>query len=95
MSATDRLYLTSQVPTLIVWGDRDPLIPVSHAVAAHEAMPGSRLVIFENVGHFPHCEEPERFVQVLVDFVASTPPAHLSETHFRTLLQSMSPSHAA
>jgi len=95
VSATDRLYLTSQVPTLIMWGDRDPFIPVSHAVAAHEAMPGSQLVIFKDVGHFPHCEDPERFVQVLADFVTSTEPAHLSDVHWRDLLRSASASHAA
>ncbi len=95
VSATDRLYLTSQVPTLIIWGDQDPLIPVSHALAAHEAMPGSRLAVFDNVGHFPHCEEPERFVQAVVDFVSSTEPAYLSNVHLRELLQSTPPSRAA
>ena len=41
VTATDRLYLASQVPTLVVWGADDPLISVSHAIAAHEAMPGA------------------------------------------------------
>jgi pimeloyl-ACP methyl ester carboxylesterase len=95
VSAADRLYLTSQVPTLIVWGDRDPLIPVSHATAAHEAMPGSRLVIFDDVGHYPHCENPDRFVEVLIDFITSTEPAHLSEAHWRELSRSALPAHAA
>jgi pimeloyl-ACP methyl ester carboxylesterase len=95
VSATDRLYLASQVPTLIVWGAEDPLIPVSHAVAAHEAMPGSRLVIFEHVGHFPHCEDPDRFVRVLVDFITSTDPAQVSEAAWRALLRSPLPVHAA
>jgi pimeloyl-ACP methyl ester carboxylesterase len=93
VTATDRLYLTSQVPTLLVWGAQDPFIPVGHAVAAHQAMPGSRLEIFEAVGHFPHCEAPERFVEVLVDFIVSSEPARLSDTHWRQLLRS--PSHAA
>jgi pimeloyl-ACP methyl ester carboxylesterase len=79
VNAGDRLYLASAMPTLIVWGDRDPFIPVRHALAAHEAIPGSRLEIFEHVGHFPHCEAPERFVEVLVDFITSTAPARLSE----------------
>ena len=92
VTATDRLYLTSQVPTLLVWGAQDPFIPVSHAVAAHEAMPGSRLEVFDAVGHYPHCEAPERFVEVLVDFIATTEPARLSEAHWRELLRS--PSHA-
>jgi len=75
VSATDRLYLAAAMPTLIVWGDADPIIPVSHAITAHEAMPGSRLEIFEGTGHFPHAEEPERFTRVLLDFLATTEPA--------------------
>jgi pimeloyl-ACP methyl ester carboxylesterase len=75
VSATDRLYLTSVMPTLIVWGDADRIIPVAHAHAAHEAMPGSRLEIFEGAGHFPHCEAPERFVEVMRAFVQETRPA--------------------
>ena len=94
VSATDRLYLTSHVPTLIVWGSADPIIPVSHATAAHKAMPGSRLVIFDDVGHYPHCEDPDRFVEVLVDFMTSTEAARLSEVRWRDLLQATPPSPA-
>ena len=78
VSALGRLHRAAQIPTLIVWGASDPLIPVSHAIAAHEAIAGSRLEIFDGVGHYPHCEAPERFVEVLVDFIATTTPAHLS-----------------
>ena len=78
VSALERLHRASLLPTLIVWGAEDPFIPVSHAIAAHEALPGSRLEIFDGVGHYPHCEAPERFVAVLVDFIASTKPARLS-----------------
>jgi pimeloyl-ACP methyl ester carboxylesterase len=77
VSALSRLYRVAHLPTLIVWGAQDPFIPVSHAVAAHRAIPGSRLEIFDGVGHYPHCEAPERFVAVLVDFIASTKPARL------------------
>ena len=77
VSALGRLHRTAGLPTLIVWGAQDPFIPVAHAVAAHEAIPGSRLQIFDGVGHYPHCEAPERFVEVLVDFIASTKPARL------------------
>ncbi len=80
VSATDRLYLASALPTLIMWGDRDHIIPVHQGFATHEAIPGSRLEIFEGVGHFPHCERPERFVDVLVDFMQSTAPAELAES---------------
>lgn len=86
VSAVDRLYLTARVPTLIVWGARDSLIPVSHAAAAHETIARSRLEIFEEAGHFPHCEAPERFIDTLVDFIGSTEPAELSERHWRELL---------
>jgi len=77
VSALGRLHRAARLPTLIVWGARDPFIPVSHARAAHDAIPGSRLEIFEGAGHYPHCEAPERFVDVVVDFVASTEPARL------------------
>jgi pimeloyl-ACP methyl ester carboxylesterase len=74
VSAADRMYLAADVPTLIVWGDRDPIIPMDHGIAAHEMIVGSRFEVFEGAGHFPHCEQPQRFVEVLVDFVDSTTP---------------------
>jgi pimeloyl-ACP methyl ester carboxylesterase len=78
VSAENRLHLAADMPTLIVWGDSDPIIPVSHAYAAHEGITGSRLEIVEGVGHYPHCEAPERFVEVLTDFIESTIPAQIS-----------------
>ena len=78
VSALRRLSRAAQLPTLIVWGEQDPFIPVSHGLAAHNVIPGSRLEIFDGVGHYPHCEAPERFVQVLVDFITSTTAAHLT-----------------
>lgn len=92
VSATDRLYLAREVPTLIVWGERDSVIPVAHAVAAHEAIPGSRLEIFEGVGHYPHCEDPERFTRALLDFVHSSSPATVSERDWREVLSRPPPS---
>jgi pimeloyl-ACP methyl ester carboxylesterase len=86
VSAHDRLYLASKLPTLIVWGGRDRIIPVDHATAAHEAIPGSRLVIFEKSGHFPHTEEPEHFVEVLEDFIDGTEGLELDEREWRAIL---------
>ena len=80
VSAADRLYLTSLLPALIVWGRRDPLIPAVHGEAAHRAMPGSRLEIFERAGHFPHLDEPVRFAAVLRDFLQETEPAEFEFT---------------
>jgi pimeloyl-ACP methyl ester carboxylesterase len=88
VSARDRLYLTAAMPTLIMWGDADGIIPVQHGYDAHEAMPGSRLEIFEGVGHFVHAEEPTRFVQVLREFIASTEPNHAEPGTYRDLLAS-------
>ena len=75
VAATDRLYLAQMIPALIVWGRRDPLIPVAHADVAHQAMPGSHLEIFDDAGHFPQLEDPVRFARVLIDFIESTEPA--------------------
>lgn len=86
VSARDRLYLAAAMPTLIVWGDHDPIIPHHHGVEAHEAMPGSRLVIFEGVGHFPHVEVPERFVTALLEFLDTTEPAHIDHEARKRLL---------
>jgi pimeloyl-ACP methyl ester carboxylesterase len=86
VSANDRLYLSSRVPTLIMWGRRDPIIPVDHAFAAHDAIAGSRLEIFDDSGHFPHTEEPHRFVDVLSEFVDTTEPLHLDEREWRAML---------
>ena len=87
VSATDRLYLAARMPTLIIWGERDPMIPSAHGRAAHEAIPGSRLEIFPDAGHFPHRDDPHRFVQVLLDFLGSTEPSHLDQTEWRNLLR--------
>jgi len=86
VSATDRLYLAAEMPTLIVWGDADPIIPVSHAYAAHDAIAGSRLAILEGVGHFPQTEEPERLTRLLLDFLR-TEPSTADPGDFRDLLR--------
>jgi len=77
VSAANRLHLAGEMPTLIVWGDADPIIPVEHAHAAHEGIDGSRLEIFPDVGHYPHCEDPEHFIAVLLEFIESTVPAQV------------------
>jgi pimeloyl-ACP methyl ester carboxylesterase len=78
VSAVNRLQFAANVPTMIVWGARDGIIPVDHARRAHAAIPGSRLELFEQVGHFPHCEAPERFARAIADFVDTTEPARVS-----------------
>jgi pimeloyl-ACP methyl ester carboxylesterase len=80
VSAADRLYLSSMLPSLIVWGRRDPLIPAAHGEAAHRLMPGSRLEIFEEAGHFPHLDDPIEFAAVLREFLEDTEPAEFDFT---------------
>ncbi|WP_433558683.1 alpha/beta fold hydrolase [Pseudonocardia xinjiangensis] len=83
----DRCYLTRGMPTLLVWGSRDAVVPVAHARRAHEAMPGSRLEVFEGAGHFPFHSDPARFVALLEDFFATTEPAPWSAEQWRELLR--------
>lgn len=77
VSAVEKLYLAADVPTLLVWGSRDPIIPLAHGQAAHARMPGSRLEVLAGAGHYPHRHDPAWFARVLLDFVASTKPAKL------------------
>lgn len=87
VSAVSRLYLAAHMPTLIVWGDRDRIIPLSHAHEAHAVMPNSRLAVLEGVGHYPHAEEPEQFVEILVDFLGATEPSKFTREEIRNLLR--------
>jgi len=83
VSATNRLHLAAVLPTLIVWGGRDSIIPAKHGRAAHEAMPGSRFEVFEKAGHMPHHEDPARFARLLEAFCDETEPARLTADHWR------------
>ena len=78
IDASSRLYLARRFPFLLVWGERDSIIPVEHGRAAHEQLAGSRLEIFESSGHFPQLDEPERFLELLIDFIDSTEPVALA-----------------
>jgi pimeloyl-ACP methyl ester carboxylesterase len=86
VSANDRLYLAAGVPSLLVWGERDPIIPAHHGRAAHFAMPGSRLELFPTSGHFPHRDDPRRWVELLSDFIEETEPADLGTEELRELV---------
>ncbi len=82
VSALNKLHLTAGMPTVLIWGDQDRIIPVSHAYAAHDALAGSRLEVLEGVGHYPHVEAPTAVADILQDFIASTTPQRkLSARH--------------
>jgi pimeloyl-ACP methyl ester carboxylesterase len=83
----DRCYLIHGVPTLLVWGTRDGVLPFAHARIAHEALPSSRLEAIEGAGHFPHRTHVDRFAAVLLDFLATTRPASHDPEEWRALLR--------
>jgi pimeloyl-ACP methyl ester carboxylesterase len=86
VDASDRLYLSEHIPSLIVWGERDRMIPVQHGHDAHALMPHSRLQTFPNAGHFPFNDDPARFVELLHDFIATTDPATFDDDLIRRLM---------
>jgi pimeloyl-ACP methyl ester carboxylesterase len=83
VDAGDRLYLTGGMPVLIIWGEHDRIIPADHAEQAHRTIPGSRLEIFDGVGHLPQLEAPGLFVAALERFLAETEPAELDASQWR------------
>jgi pimeloyl-ACP methyl ester carboxylesterase len=83
----DRAYLAEGMPTLLVWGRHDAVIPLGHGRLAQAALPGSRLEIFDDAGHFPHHSDPARFVQVVTDFMARTAPASFDVEEWRSRLR--------
>jgi pimeloyl-ACP methyl ester carboxylesterase len=91
VSALERLYLARNMPTMLLWGQNDRIIPVSHAHKAHEAMPGSRLEIVDGAGHFVQIEKPERVAELILDFLATTTPARVTATDMRDVIRAGRP----
>ncbi len=69
IGASAPLIKTVKQPTLIIWGGRDRLIPPSHARRFHRDIPGSKLEIFDDLGHMPQEEDPARTVACVLEFV--------------------------
>lgn len=86
ISAVDRLYLAEALPSLIIWGAEDRIIPARHGEIAHEAMPGSELELIEDAGHFPQVTHPLRVARRLADFIESTEPAEITAEDMRELV---------
>jgi pimeloyl-ACP methyl ester carboxylesterase len=64
------LHRLRTLPTLIVWGRQDAVVPVSAAEVYHASIPGSQLVILDNCGHHPEVEQPDEFVRRVQAFLA-------------------------
>ncbi|MFF5970122.1 alpha/beta fold hydrolase [Streptomyces sp. NPDC012769] len=60
------------VPTLVVWGDRDRLLPPEDQRTILDAVPDSRLLVYEGVGHVVYWEAPDRVLRDLTAFTTST-----------------------
>ena len=65
-------HLISQ-PTLLLWGDNDPEIPLADGERLNAEIADSRLIVFLNCGHLPHEEYPDEFVEVVTDFCKADP----------------------
>ncbi len=70
VSAVSKLPAASHLPTLLIWGDRDPIIPMAHGERATELLPTARLVVFPGAGHEPFRHDPARFAELLVEHAA-------------------------
>jgi pimeloyl-ACP methyl ester carboxylesterase len=86
VSARDRLYLLSEMPTMVVWGECDRTIPLAHGLAARDAIHGCRFELLPGAAHFPNLEAPAALAEVLADFVATTAPARLGDADWGDLV---------
>jgi pimeloyl-ACP methyl ester carboxylesterase len=82
VSARDRLYLLGEMPTLIVWGERDRTIPSAHGREADAAIPHCRYETLPRAAHFPHLEDPEGLATLLADFLANTAPVRIDDSEW-------------
>ncbi|HET8593019.1 MAG TPA: alpha/beta hydrolase, partial [Solirubrobacterales bacterium] len=91
VSAVDRLYLLGELPTLIVWGERDNTIPVDHGRAAHELIPNSRFVTLPRAAHFPNLENPEGLADALLEWLDETEPGLIEDSEWGKIVGARSP----
>jgi pimeloyl-ACP methyl ester carboxylesterase len=87
VSARGKLYLTSKVPTLIVWGDHDRVIPLRHAAIAHQQISDSRLRVVEDAGHFPHLDAPEQVARFVRDFLEETDASDMAREEWAEIIR--------
>lgn len=62
-----------RVPTLVVWGRQDRLIPFRHALVAQQLIPNARLAAIDRCGHCPQLERPDEFNRLVTEFLVSNP----------------------
>jgi pimeloyl-ACP methyl ester carboxylesterase len=84
ISALDRLHLAERYPVLIVWGANDRVFPVSHARRAGRLLPEARVEVFQDCGHMPQVEKAPEFIEVMLDWLATTKPVELDARSLST-----------
>jgi pimeloyl-ACP methyl ester carboxylesterase len=62
-----------KVPTGIIWGAEDRVVPPDYGRQWKSAIPGASMEVIEQAGHYPHIEQPDRFVASVARFVNSLP----------------------
>jgi pimeloyl-ACP methyl ester carboxylesterase len=88
VSAKDKLYLAAEVPTLIVWGVNDRIIPLRHATLAHQEIENSFLRVVEHAGHFPHLDEPGQVADLVRDFLEGTEAVDMAREEWGEIIRS-------
>lgn len=86
VSSRDRLYLTRNMPTMLIWGGRDPILPVAQAREVAAELPDVVLEVLPRAGHIPHRNDPTRFVQVVEEFLSGTRPSVFDAHAWRIML---------
>lgn len=66
----------SSIPTLLMWGEKDPAVYCSSMQRLQQFFPGAEKVVFRGVGHLPYEECPEEFNQALINFLMQPAPSH-------------------
>ena len=87
VDARDRLHLAAHLPMLIVWGQKDSIIPDAHGIALAAENPAARLELFALSGHFPHLTEPGRLAEVVTDWMTTTTPGAIDPATLTTDLR--------
>jgi pimeloyl-ACP methyl ester carboxylesterase len=70
VAALQAVMRTLQQPTLIIWGQQDRLVPPDHARILEAKLPRSRTILFDECGHLPQLEQPQKFNEAVLDFLA-------------------------
>lgn len=81
VSALSKLNSRTDFPVMVIWGQRDTMIPVQHAYAARGVRPDVRLEVLADVGHFPHVERPVEVAELIHDFISSDADAQSGQPH--------------